>query len=96
LLTIHPSAFEEIKATIKFYNSKVEGLGGLFLDEVERGIDLIKYSPKTWSKHNKHCHRFLLSKFPFSVIYRLKDQNIETLAVMHNHRKPNYWKKRIN
>jgi len=96
LLRIHPAALEEIQEAIKFYDSKVIGLGELFLDEVDRGIDLIKYSPEMWSKYSRNCRRFLMAKFPFSIIYRMKDKDIEIIAVMHNHRKPNYWRKRIN
>ncbi|RLA45335.1 MAG: type II toxin-antitoxin system RelE/ParE family toxin, partial [Gammaproteobacteria bacterium] len=34
---------------------------------------------------------FLLSRFPFSVIYRMSGDTIYVVSVMHNSRKPGYW-----
>ncbi|MCX6152350.1 MAG: type II toxin-antitoxin system RelE/ParE family toxin [Ignavibacteriales bacterium] len=93
---IHPAAFEELKEAIHFYDSKVEGLGKLFLDEIERGIEIIQNAPKTWRKYSKNYRRFLLTKYPFAIIYRLKNNSIQIIAFMHLHRKPNYWKSRLN
>ncbi|MBL4744607.1 MAG: hypothetical protein JKX87_08275 [Cycloclasticus sp.] len=50
--------------------------------------------PYTWPKFQIGLRRFLLSKFPFSVIYQTNQQVIYVLAVMHNSRKPNYWNER--
>ncbi|MEE9395612.1 MAG: hypothetical protein V3V31_01235, partial [Methylococcales bacterium] len=60
----------------------------------------------SWSQHTRqssnclirglnltlHYRRFLLSKFLFSVVYRENERSIFVVAVMHNSRKPNYWK----
>jgi hypothetical protein len=93
---IHPSASEELEEAKTFYDSKLEGLGNLFLDEVIRGIEIINHSPKTWKKFTNTCRRFLLKKFPYAIIYRLKNNTIQIIAFMHLHRKPYYWRSRLN
>jgi hypothetical protein len=38
--------------------------------------------------------RYLLHKFPFSVVYLERPDFIEVIAVAHHRRKPGYWSKR--
>jgi hypothetical protein len=33
-------------------------------------------------------------KFPFGIIYQIIEKQIVVIAVMHLHKKPDYWKKR--
>ena len=90
----HPDVAIEIKASYEWYQSRAEGLGDDFLSELESAYQTIVELPDTWPKLNIHYRRFLLGKFPFSVIYRENDNAIFVLAVMHNSRKPGYWKNR--
>ena len=94
-LAFHPDVAIEVKASYEWYQNQVHGLGDDFLRELESAYQTIVELPDTWPKFNKDYRRFLLGKFPFSVIYR-KDNNgsIFVAAVMHNSRKPGYWKKR--
>jgi hypothetical protein len=39
--------------------------------------------------------RYLLHKFPYSLIYTIEHDHIHIFAVAHNKRKPGYWRKRI-
>jgi len=93
---LHPAAKEELVEAISFYNSKIEGLGSLLLDEIDSGIEAIQRNPRTWKKYTQHCRRYLFKKFPYAIIYRLKDNTTQIVAFMHQHRKPNYWKSRLN
>ena len=38
--------------------------------------------------------RCLTNRFPFGIVYTLKDGTIVIVAVMHLNREPDYWKKR--
>jgi len=40
--------------------------------------------------------RCRLHRFPYSVIYTQDGADILVLAVAHQHRKPGYWRKRLN
>jgi toxin ParE1/3/4 len=93
---VHPAALEELKEAKSFYNLKMVNLGDLFLVEITKGINTIKHSPKTWKKYDKYCRRFLLKKFPYAIIYRIKNNTIQIIAFMHFHRKPFYWRPRVN
>jgi len=65
--------------------------GDDFLDELESAFQEINALPRTWSLFQNGFRRFMLSTFPFSVIYREHDDLIYVVAVMHNSRNPGYW-----
>ena len=90
----HPAVAIEVKASYDWYQSQAEGLGDDFLYELESAYQTIVELPDTWPKFKKDYRRFLLGKFPFSVIYRTNKNKIFVAAVMHNSRKPGYWKTR--
>ena len=90
-LIFHPDVSFEIKASYNWYQEKVIGLGEDFMNELESAYQAIVEFPKTWPKFQKGFHRFLLSRFPFSVIYREESNQIYIVAVMHNSRRPGYW-----
>lgn len=93
---LHPLALDEIIESKNFYDSKVEGLGTQLLEEMDRAFKLIEEDPASWLSYDKNLYRFVLKRFPFSVIYRIRKDRIEIIAFMHHHRKPLYWKKRIS
>jgi hypothetical protein len=37
---------------------------------------------------------WLLSRFPYRVIYRVRDEDIYIVAIAHTSRRPGYWKDR--
>lgn len=90
-IIFHPDITDEIKASYDWYESQAEGLGDDLLTELESAYKAIGELPDTWPKFQKRFRRFLLSKFPFSVIYGLSNETIYVVAVMHNSRKPGYW-----
>lgn len=40
-------------------------------------------------------HQCRIIRFPYGIIYRLKEDQIEIIAIMHLHRRPGYWKMRV-
>jgi hypothetical protein len=35
-----------------------------------------------------------VNRFPYNVVYRIRDDDIYVVAVAHTSRRPNYWKDR--
>lgn len=94
-IVFHPDVSLEIKSSFEWYESLAKGLGEDFLTELEASYETVAEHPHTWPKFQFGFRRFVLSRFPFSVIYRLKNQTIFVIAIMHNNRKPGYWADRI-
>jgi len=90
-LKFHPDVAYEIKSSYRWYQSQAEGLGEDLLDELESAYEAIIELPDTWPLFQNGFKRYLLSQFPFSVIYRQSGNVIYVVAVMHNSRRPYYW-----
>jgi plasmid stabilization system protein ParE len=86
----HPEISSETKASYTWYQEQADGLGDDFLDELEAAYQVISQLPGTWPLFQKGFRRYLLARFPFSVIYREHDSFIDIVAIMHNSRKPGY------
>ncbi|MBV1915071.1 MAG: type II toxin-antitoxin system RelE/ParE family toxin [Pseudomonadales bacterium] len=93
-IIFHPDIEHEVKASYTWYQNQTAGLGNDFLTELEAAYETIIEMPETWPKFQSGFRRFLLSKFPFSVIYLPTPETVFVVAIMHNSRKPGYWSER--
>ncbi|MBS1255470.1 MAG: hypothetical protein MAG581_01277 [Deltaproteobacteria bacterium] len=94
-MIFHPDVEEEITASYNWYEIQSEGLGEDFLKDLENAFQTIKELPETWPKFQYDFRRYILSRFPFSVIYRRFENEIYVVAVMHQSRRHGYWKDRV-
>lgn len=85
-----PAALKDIQGARRWYNDRSPGLGDEFLDSSERAFGQLAESPRTWPPYYHETRRYLLHRFPFAVIYRLKSDFTEIAAVAHGRRKPGY------
>lgn len=93
-IEFHPDTADEIRYSRKWYEQQTTGLGQDFLDEIEVAINTVRQLPDTWPIFHGKYRRYILRRFPYSLIYRLESEKIYVLAVMHNSRKPGYWQGR--
>ncbi len=80
---------------IDHYNTESPGLGYDFADEVQNTLARIQSNPEAWAPLSIHSRRCLTKRFPVGTIYEIKNDTILVGAVMHMHRDPISWKKRI-
>jgi plasmid stabilization system protein ParE len=90
----HPAALEESIAAELWYRERSATASAAFVAELERSVVQIGNSPERWPPHGHGARRFLLRRFPFSVIYRVGPVEVEIIAVAHGRRRPNYWQGR--
>ncbi len=90
----HEDAENELNDAIQYYEECQAGLGLRFSTEVFNTIKRICAFPKAWALIDTKTRRCLTNKFPFGVLYRIKNDDIHIMAIMHLHRKPGYWKSR--
>lgn len=92
---VHAEVWPEIDVVADWYLERSPDAENAFLAEVEDAFSVIFDTPLRWPKYLYSTRRFLLHRFPFSVIYLSDPDVITIVAVAHNKRKPGYWKKRI-
>jgi len=88
-------AQEELDEASAHYEKQSPGLGHEFLNEIDHAIQRIIDFPEAWERIVKNVRHCQVTRFPYALIYFVKDETIHVAAVMHLHRKPGYWKKRL-
>ncbi|MCW8125126.1 type II toxin-antitoxin system RelE/ParE family toxin [Microbulbifer halophilus] len=87
-------AQRELDEAVDYYNSEVPGVGDQFLLEVLKTLDRICDYPDAWHPFSDDTRRCRTRRFPYALIYQARDDEILIIAVMHLHRKPDYWRQR--
>ncbi|WP_416138237.1 hypothetical protein ACM26W_17420 [Halomonas sp. HK25] len=88
----HPAAEAEFLESVGYYESKVPGLGGALIEELETLAKLIGDSPKAWQiELEPDIRRAPLQRFPLSIVYREQPGGFQILAIAHDRRRPQYW-----
>jgi plasmid stabilization system protein ParE len=93
-VTFHPGASEDYAAGYSWYHDRGTTLAANFETEIERAVRLISQNPLRWPKFDNERRRFIVRKFPYSIIYELYGEEVVVLAVAHGKRRPNYWQER--
>ena len=63
-------ALWEIDEAFERYFGESRGAAEAFVREVDRAVALIASSPTVWPHFEAGTRRYVLNKFPFSIIYR--------------------------
>jgi toxin ParE2 len=88
-------AQKELDDAIEYYNYEVQSLGDAFLAEVLNALDRISKFPEAWHPCSKRTRRCQTRRFPYGVIYQIREKEILIVAIANLHRRPDYWKNRI-
>ena len=90
-----PHARQELKEATLYFGDINPILGKAFAEDVERTISLILRFPEAWPRVSRSARRCRTQRFPYALLYRVWNEQIEILAVMHMSRQPDYWKERL-
>jgi len=90
----HPEAVAEAGAAFAWYRERSDEAAAAFLAEIDRAIEMIAEAPDRWPRYAHKTRRFLLHRFPFSVVYRRTAESLQVVAFAHGKRRPGYWKGR--
>ncbi len=99
-IRVEEAARGELRAVVAWYEEKQPGLGGEFFAEVEHTVELIQRHPGLGTSvprvpAERGTRRLPLRRFPYTVIYREVETEIQIIAFAHDRRKPGYWSSRL-
>jgi toxin ParE1/3/4 len=98
-LRVEDAARDELRAAVARYEEKRPGLGAEFFTEVQRTLALIKRHPGLGApvprvRTQRGTRRLPLHRFPYAVVYRERETEIQVVAFAHSSRNPGYWRLR--
>jgi plasmid stabilization system protein ParE len=97
-ITLHPSAEDELLESERFY--KERGGRDLALDFVERvqtSLRVVAANPRRFPFLAKcpNVQKCRITRFPFSIYYIERAEDIWIIALAHAKRRPGYWLDRL-
>ena len=90
----HPLAADEAVAARDWYFEISASLAEAFEAELDRALERVAAALGRWARHLHGTRGFLLHRFPYLVVYRQIDEQIQIVAVQHAQRRPGYWRSR--
>jgi len=90
----HPEARAEFLDSVRYYESQQPGLGRRFLEAVTDTIRQLEAHPNRYRVVSGTWRQCRVPRFPFGLIYKVRSDRIEIVAVMHLRRRPGYWEHR--
>ena len=89
-------ALAEAEAAARWYAERSPTAALAFSEELDAAESAIVRLPEAWPPFELGTRRYLLRRFPFSVIYRVEPHRVLIVAVAHFRRRPGYWQARTS
>ena len=94
--SLHPEAEEDLRDAAEFYRERASNsLSQYLLGEFEQSVNILLQHPglrSLWRGGGRR--RYLMKRFPYSLVYTVSGEEIRILAVAHHSRRPGYWRRR--
>ena len=94
-LLLRPEARVDIREALLWYEDQGPGLSDRLDAELNGLFDRIIRSPLQFPEVEQDVRRGLLGKFPYAIYFLLEGDTVFVLAVLHQRRHPDVWKRRI-
>ena len=88
------AAAEEVEEAEAWYAERNPLAADAFRAELRHVVDAVRRNPERWSRHLAGTRRRHFRWFPFSLVYCLEPDRILVIAVVHQRRRPGYWRDR--
>ena len=94
-LMVLSCAEQEFVEAVDYYNVECPGLSYEFAAEVRQTFSRITNHPEAWPQFSSRARRCLVDRFPYGVLYQVRDDCILIAAIMHLKRDPVRWQQRL-
>jgi toxin ParE1/3/4 len=99
-LRLDDEAAEELEVAAVWYEDRRDHLGLELIAAVREGFQRIAERPQAWPLvRDVPLHfgvrKFILRRFPYSIVFLELEEEIRVLAIAHGSRQPGYWRRRL-
>lgn len=89
-----PEFFEDARRARDWYEYEQTGLGVQFADCLNKTVDSIAASPELFSLVDRITRVAVIRPFCYGAYFRVENEQVVFLAVLHLRRKPGLWRRR--
>src|SRR5262245_42616536 len=87
----HIEAEAEVVQALEWYAERSALAARAFVHELSHVVRLAVRSPETWPRAFGNTRRIVFPRFPFDLVFRLRGEALEIVALAHQRRQPSYW-----
>lgn len=91
----HPAALAELSHEVLYYRDIAPALGQRFAAAVRQAVQLVSELPLAGAPYRHGTRRVFLRRFPFALVYVVRENEAQVLALAAFKRKPGYWRGRL-
>jgi toxin ParE1/3/4 len=86
-------ASQDLAEAVRWYEQQRSGLGAELLGAVSAAVEQIRAHPESGTPRPSRpaTRQILVSRFPYLVVYQVRDRAVRVIAVAHTSRLPDYW-----
>jgi len=92
---IDPLAEKDIDEIFSWYEDTRTYLGFEFLNEIEQCIFSLQENPLAYYNVTDKVRRITIARFPYNVYYTVHTNTVYIHVIMHQHKDPEEWQKRL-
>jgi plasmid stabilization system protein ParE len=93
-IVFRPEAEEEVRSAQRWYEEQKPGLGARFADAIGEALKRIAGNPLAFAPVHGEIRRAIVRQFPFGIYFRIHEDDVVILAMMHGRRHPRRWQER--
>jgi plasmid stabilization system protein ParE len=93
-LVFRPQARTELVDVRRWHEEQRAGLGAEFGQEADRALSLLVQTPESFQRVHREIRRTRLHRFPYAIYFRVLEDEVVVLAVVHGRRHPRRWQSR--
>jgi plasmid stabilization system protein ParE len=90
-LDLAERALLDIRQARSWYEEQGRGLGDRLYDDVLATVDKVLLNPQFFAEWKPGLRSARCRRFPYRVIYRIREDVVRVLAVYHLNRDPDRW-----
>jgi plasmid stabilization system protein ParE len=94
-LQFHPEARADLREGKAFYRHRSPLAAVAFAHQIDAALSRIVEAPLRYpTGHHDTREHVLPSRFPYTIVYRVRENTIVIVAIAHHSREPGYWRGR--
>ena len=92
----HPEARQDLREGKAFYRQRSPLAAVAFANEVDTAVARVAEAPLRYPEGELGTRSFSFPwRFPYTLIYTLRDSRVVVVAFAHHSREPGYWRYRV-
>lgn len=95
-IELHPAAIREIREAIQWYHERDLRKAAELRELIASAEELVERAPEAWAEYFHGARGFRLRKFPFVLVYVVRNDTIVIVALAHTRLRPGYWLERLS